>query len=312
MAEDNRAGAPLRLDDEGGSRLTAVSTVLSREATLRTAREWLGLFFFSFFNSSLDLLLGFFRLFLSQQGTPMQPIDNLVTLHAEEERLRGAHLALTAGNEELTDHIHIICEAMNMLWAFTHDYARKNDDELTIQFLGIRLFNAAGSSIKLAHSGYYQNAFSALRDFLETFFLVDFLVSYPDKVSQWKTADEKALRNEFGPAAIRDALDKRDGFKEKNRKKLYDRISHHATHATPSGFKLTLKDSLGEIGPFYRPNSFISWAQEAVKMICNSGVVYGAFFKDVDLTLLRTKEHYIGELDRWKVKYFGSPAASSP
>jgi hypothetical protein len=40
--------------------------------------------------------------------------------------------------------------------------------------------------------------------------------------------------------------------------------------------------------------------------------VYGAFFKDVDLTLLRTKEQYIGGLDKWKVKYFGFPAASSP
>jgi hypothetical protein len=242
---------------------------------------------------------------------PMEPIDNLVTLHAEEEKLRGQHLALTARNEELRDHIHMIREAMNMLWAFTHDYTRKNDDELTMQFLGIRLFNAAAASIKLAHSGYYQNAFSALRDFLETFFLVDFLVSNPAKVNEWRAAEAKALRNEFGPAAVRDALDTRDGFKEKKRKQLYDLISHHATHATPSGFKMTVKDTLGEIGPFYRPESFVAWAQEGVKMICNSGVVYGAFFKEVDITLLRTKEHYIGELDKWKTKYFGAPAAST-
>jgi hypothetical protein len=110
-----------------------------------------------------------------------------------------------------------------------------------MQFLGIRLFDAAGSSIKLAHSGYYKNAFSTLRDFLETFFLVDLLVSNPTKVSEWKAADEKALRNAFGPGAVRDALDKRDNFKAKNRKKLYDQISHHATHATPSGFKLRSK-----------------------------------------------------------------------
>ncbi len=142
-------------------------------------------------------------------------VDNLVTLHVEEERLRGEHLALTAGSEELTDHIHMIREAMNMLWAFTHDYTQKNEDELTIQFLGIRLFNAAASSIKLAHSGYYQNSFSALRDFLETFFLVDFLVSNPETISEWRSADTKTLRNEFGPAAVRDALDKRDGFKGK-------------------------------------------------------------------------------------------------
>ncbi|MCP3411658.1 hypothetical protein [Bradyrhizobium sp. CCGB01] len=241
----------------------------------------------------------------------MQPIDNLTTLHLEEERLRGEHLALTAANEELTDHTHMIREAMNMLWAFTHDYTQKNEDELTMQFLGIRLFNAAASSIKLAHSGYYQNAFSALRDFLETFFLVDFLVSNPEKVNEWRSANAKALRNEFGPAAVREALDKRDGFKEKKRKQLYDLISHHATHATPSGFAMTVKDALGEIGPFYRPESFVAWTQEAVKMTCNSGIVFGAFFKEVGLPLLKTKEHYIGELEKWRAKYFGA-AVSQP
>jgi len=29
-----------------------------------------------------------------------------------------------------------------------------------------------------------------------------------------------------------------------------------------------------------------------VKMICNSGIVYGAFFKDIDKTTLITKAHY--------------------
>jgi hypothetical protein len=66
---------------------------------------------------------------------------------------------------------------------------------------------------------------------------------------------------------------------------------------------------LGEIGPLYHLESFIAWAQEAVKMICNSGVVYGAFFKEVDVKLLMTKEHYIGELDKWRSKYFGPPAS---
>jgi hypothetical protein len=241
----------------------------------------------------------------------MEPTDNLITLHAEEERLRGYHLALVAGNEELRDHIHMIREAMNMLWVLTHDYTRKNDDELTMQFLGIRLFNAAASSIKLAHSGYYQNAFSVLRDFLETIFLVDFLVSNPTKISEWVAANDKTLRNEFGPATIRAELDKRDGFEGKKRKELYDRISHHATHATPSGFKLTVKDALGEIGPFFRPESFVAWAQEATKMICNSGVVYGVFFEDVDEAVLILKAHYINELDKWTTKYFGVPASRS-
>jgi hypothetical protein len=34
-----------------------------------------------------------------------------------------------------------------------------SEDELTLQYLGIRLFNAGAASAKLALSGYYQKAF---------------------------------------------------------------------------------------------------------------------------------------------------------
>jgi hypothetical protein len=53
----------------------------------------------------------------------------------------------------------------------------------------------------------------------------------------------KTLRNELMSSDLPQFLTRSmDGFKEKNRKKQYDRISRHATHATPNGFKLTLKD----------------------------------------------------------------------
>jgi len=53
---------------------------------------------------------------------------------------------------------------MNAIWAFTHDHLHGSENELTLQYLGIRLFNAAGASIKLALSGYYQKAFGTRRD----------------------------------------------------------------------------------------------------------------------------------------------------
>jgi hypothetical protein len=52
-----------------------------------------------------------------------------------------------------------VAEAMNAIYAFTHDHEHGSDNELTLQYLGIRLFNAAGASVKLALSGYYQKAF---------------------------------------------------------------------------------------------------------------------------------------------------------
>ena len=39
-----------------------------------------------------------------------------------------------------------MAEAMNAIYAFTHDHEHGSDNELTLQYLGIRLFNAAGAS----------------------------------------------------------------------------------------------------------------------------------------------------------------------
>jgi len=47
--------------------------------------------------------------------------SNLATLHREEERLRSEHLKLIEKREDLSDHIKLIQDAMNVIWAFTHD-----------------------------------------------------------------------------------------------------------------------------------------------------------------------------------------------
>jgi hypothetical protein len=243
------------------------------------------------------------RIWWNGGSDKMDQQDNLATLHGEEERLRTVHIGQVAADKALRDHIDMIRNAMNMIFALTHDHINTNDNELVMQYLGIRMFNAAAASMKLAYSGYYQNAFSALRDFLETFFLVDYLTSFPEKIQDWKGADEKQLRAIYGPGAIRNALDARDGFKEKKRKKLYDMISHYATHAAPSGFHLVTKDDLGMIGPFYRPELFVAWMQEAVKMICNSGLVFAKAFKDVDWGIKSTRKKYRVDLKTWSDKY---------
>jgi hypothetical protein len=123
------------------------------------------------------------------------------------------------------------------------------DDELTMQFLGIRLFNAAAASVKLALSGYYQKAFVHLRDILETYFLVDYLRSNPAQIAAWKNADNRTLRRDFSPMRIREALDKRDGYATQGRKKFYELVSQYASHATYRGFQLTAQRKLGQIGP---------------------------------------------------------------
>jgi hypothetical protein len=229
--------------------------------------------------------------------------NNLTSLHGEEERLRAETLAHIERKEELKDHLYVTGEAMNIIWGLTHDHPHKDDDELTVQFLGIRLFNSAAASIKLAFSGYYQNAFQHLRDILETYFLLDYLRSNPDKLAIWKGADRKQLMKEYGPAAIRAALDRRDGLKEQKRKAIYDLISAHATHATYKGFWLTTKNQLGEIGPFFSEDNLLAWMQEAAKMLTHAAVIYGTYFEGLSLELLRLKEQYLEDLGAWRRKH---------
>jgi hypothetical protein len=138
--------------------------------------------------------------------------DNLFSLHQHEEKLRAQSLEAINAREDLRDHFQLISEAMNVIYAFSHDHEHQSDNELTIQLLGIRLFNAAGAAVKLVLSGYYQKAFDVVRDILETGFLVDYLTTYPDKIAEWKAADKKARIAHFGPGIIRNALDRRDGY----------------------------------------------------------------------------------------------------
>jgi hypothetical protein len=79
--------------------------------------------------------------------------DNLVSLHEHEEALREQSLAVIASRAALADHLNLVREAMNVIYAFTQEHVHNSDDELTKQFLGIRLFNAAAVSIKLSYRG---------------------------------------------------------------------------------------------------------------------------------------------------------------
>src|ERR1700758_4153179 len=129
----------------------------------------------------------------------MAATDNLTSLHKHEEELRARSLAAIEADAPLSDHWSLVAEAMNAIYAFTHDHIHGSENELTLQYLGIRLFNAAGASIKLAFSGYYQKAFDQVRDIIETYFLVDYLSTYPEKIEEWRRADKKKRISHFGP-----------------------------------------------------------------------------------------------------------------
>jgi hypothetical protein len=244
----------------------------------------------------------------------MAATDNLGSLHKHEEELRTKSLATIKADAALSDHWILVAEAMNAIYAFTHDHIHGSENELTLQYLGIRLFNAAGASVKLALSGYYQKAFDQIRDLLETCFLVDYLSTYPEKIDEWKRADKKKRISHFGPGFIRNALDKRDGYTSGARKKIYDLISEAASHASYSGISLTTMGpaSMAQVGPFFDDKKLATWLQEMAMRLSHAAVVLVSNPEGSDMKLLMTRKHYLEVVNEWWSTYRGMKPQAAP
>jgi hypothetical protein len=190
---------------------------------------------------------------------------------------------------------------------FTHDHVHESENELTLQYLGIRLFNAGGASSKLALSGYYQMAFAQVRDIIETYFLVDYLSTYPAKINEWKLANKKTRISHFGPGIIRNALDKRDGYTSGERKKIYDLISELASHASYPGISLTTTGAanMAQVGPFFDERKLALWMREIAMRLSHAAVVLVSNPEGTDINLLATRAHYLNAVNTWWVKYRG-------
>jgi hypothetical protein len=240
----------------------------------------------------------------------MDTTDNLHSLHLHEEELRAQSLAAIDTRADLRDHFQLIAEAMDAIYAFSHDYLHKTDDELTLQLLGLRLFNAAGAAVKLALSGYYQNAFHGARDILETGFLVDFLTTYPTKIPEWKAADKKARIAHFGAGIIRNALDKRDSFNGGERKKIYDLLSEFASHASYPGFGLVRDaQNLGQVGPFFDEKKLATCLTELATRLMHAAVILLVRSRARgDDKLLAARAHYLDAAKAWSAKYISKAA----
>jgi hypothetical protein len=237
----------------------------------------------------------------------MMATDNLTSLHQHEEGMRARSLAAIEADAGLSDHWSLVAEAMSAIYAFTHDHVHESENELTLQYLGIRLFNVAGTSIKLALSGYYQNAFGQLRDMIETSFLVDYLSTYPEKIDEWKRADKKKRISHFGAGVIRNALDKRDGYTSGERKRIYDVISELASHASYQGISLTTTgpDNMAQVGPFFDDKKLASWLGEMAMRLSLAAMVLLPNPSGRDMNFLMAQRHYLKVVNTWWSKYRG-------
>lgn len=218
--------------------------------------------------------------------------------HGHEEKLRRKSMASIAADPELSRRLDMIQKAMALIFGYTIDHTSRSEEETTIQLLGIRLFNAAASGIKLALSGYYQTAFHQARDIMETGFLLDYFRTSPEQCIAWKRSDRKTRRKRFDPVKIRIALDERDGDMTKRREAEYNKLSELASHATFPGFQLTTRGGFGELGPFVEKINLMAWLEEMVLRLGPSAVMYANQFPNADPKLIQFAQEFGTELVR--------------
>jgi hypothetical protein len=216
--------------------------------------------------------------------------------HSHEEKLRRESMALIEAGPELSRRLEMVQKSMALIFGYTIEHTSRSEDETTVQLLGIRLFNAAASGIKLALSGYYQTAFHQARDIMETGYLHDYFRTSPKQRALWKHVDSRTRRKLFDPVKIRIALDKRDGDTTKKRQAEYNNLSELASHATFRGFQLTTRGGFGELGPFVEKINLMTWLEEMVLRLGPSAVMYANQFPDADPKLIRFFQEFGTEL----------------
>lgn len=205
--------------------------------------------------------------------------ENFISLHMQEEFLRGKAVTYAIEDEFIARHLEVVEQAMTICDTFRR-MPTTDEDLKVIQILGMRIFNAFGASLKLALSGYIQNSALLMRDVLETVFLLDLFGGDRTKISQWRLADAKTLKKEFSLVAIRQALDDRYGHTSKKRHELYKLFSELAAHPTMKSdwMMRPKKDGDAVIGPFVEKTSQDAVLSEMGKLAVQAGQHLVAFF----------------------------------
>jgi hypothetical protein len=233
--------------------------------------------------------------------------EKLINLHSREEFLRAKALKAIKGSEDLLHHVRIIEETMHLFDYFGGQYVHDDENKRTIQLLGIRVFNGAASSMKLLLSGYYQTAALQLRDMLETTFLLDYFSTDEKLIEAWRNDDKKS-EEQFRPGVVRDALDVRDGFKERKRGAAYKRLCKLAGHPTFAGIIMVRPIAEGDAhyGPFFEFTTMQAVLSEFAEIIAGAGAIFHRFFKCKKRDDYEMKIHFIEVQYAWRVKFFGN------
>ena len=231
--------------------------------------------------------------------------DNLRSLHRQEECLRERALELVAADAHLVLHARMVENAMD-LTDLLRQVHTEDEDMKVIQVLGMRAFNAFGASFKLALSGYSQNSALIMRDVLETVFLLSLFRGNRTLIERWRCADDKAQRRDFSPAAVRKALDERDGFQGRKREEVYRMFSELAAHPTMKSVHMMRPEKGGDavIGPFMAPDTLQAVLSEMGRLAVQLSEDLDAFFPETWADVLPVRENFTRRRRKWLATFY--------
>ena len=232
--------------------------------------------------------------------------ENFESLHKHEEELRTKSVLEINSDPNLKDQFDIIQDSLNMIFDITKSYKTSDKKELTIQYIGARFFNSIVTAIKLMLCGYYQSSVILQRDIVELGFLIDYFLSDKSKIEEWKNSSTKERMNKFSPAAVRKALDDRDGFQGKKRQEIYKLMSEVATHPTYAGFKLLAPKGKVHLGPFFDAKYLMHLIHELALRVPNFTVIYIGHFENLPPKFLKIRIEYLVKIKEWAKKYLKS------
>lgn len=244
-----------------------------------------------------------------QESTPKIIIpelpDKLKNLSKEEKKIKASSIVLLKSDEALDRKLTAYELAMDVVFSLVNDYKKINDDELTIQYIGIRLFNALAVSLRLMLSGYYQISFAIQRDIIEIYFLLDYFHYCPEKIAEWKKADNNERITNYNPGKIRGVLDKRGGLINKKRKKKYKMFCEYAAHVSYAGNKLVAPKGLGKIGPFFDEKYLKRCFTDLIENGFYAVLLFMGHFRNIkDKVILRTKNEFLKQIAYWYKERF--------
>lgn len=224
-------------------------------------------------------------------------------IHNMESRIGYRNLSTINADSTCSAHLDLLQESTRLLYEIIMTYKHKNDDELALLGVGIRLFNDIVCSFRLIVTGYYQIAFSIQRDLLETGFLLDYFGIDKSLITEWRTCTQQERRRGFHPKKIRNALDERDGFTSGKRERDYRLFCEYASHPTHGGSKLISRDGLAETGPFHDEIKLKSAFFELTKQTDLAIANFICHFEDMSNELKQLVNSYVQKSREWFSKY---------